>query len=106
MISDSQGCDAGGQHLGVSLITLLPQVLASIRAEHPDVVVVGAGGIIDGRGLASVLCLGGDGVTMGSRFVVTEESAAADGFKEKILECKDGTTVEAGGTAVSMAWDR
>ena len=34
----------------------------------PEVIVVAAGGIADGRGLAAALMLGADGVLMGSRF--------------------------------------
>ena len=36
-----------------------------------DVVVLGAGGFFDGRGLAAALAYGADGIAMGTRFLLT-----------------------------------
>ncbi|WP_421725989.1 nitronate monooxygenase [Bauldia sp.] len=91
-----QGCDAGGhgqQHLSASITTLVPQVRDAI---DPDIPLLAAGGIVDGRGLAAALVLGAGGAVIGSRFVVAEESKAADTFKARIIEAKtpdDGTVV-------------
>jgi hypothetical protein len=46
------------------LFTLLPQVVDAC----PDMLVVAAGGIADGRGMAAALMLGAQGVLMGTRF--------------------------------------
>jgi len=44
-----------------------------------------AGGIADGRGLAAALVLGADGVSMGTRFSVSNESLLADSAKESLI---------------------
>lgn len=46
-------------------MALVPAVVDAIG---PDVPVVAAGGIADGRGLAAALMLGASGVLMGTRF--------------------------------------
>ena len=43
---------------------------------------VGAGGIVNGRGIAALLALGADGAWMGSRFIVTPEANAPQELKE------------------------
>jgi nitronate monooxygenase len=48
--------------------------------------VLAAGGISDGRGLAAALALGLDAAYMGTRFIATKESPAADEYKQAILE--------------------
>ena len=45
----AQGTEAGGHGISDSLFTLLPQVVVAC----PDMLVVAAGGIADGRGMAS-----------------------------------------------------
>ncbi len=96
-----QGCDAGGhgkQHLGQSIVSLVPQARDVLEPEIP---LLAAGGIVDGRGLSAALALGGDGVVMGSRFVVTHESKAQREFKDRILECRAAKT----NTIVSSSFD-
>ena len=46
---------------------------------------VAAGGIADGRGLVAALALGACGVWMGTRFIATDESMAAPGYKEMLV---------------------
>jgi NAD(P)H-dependent flavin oxidoreductase YrpB (nitropropane dioxygenase family) len=48
---------------------------------HP-VQLVAAGGMFDGRSVASALMLGADAVWVGTRFVTANESAAPDGAKK------------------------
>ena len=57
-----------------------------------DVLVVAAGGIYDGRGLAAALSLGAAGVWLGTRFVACEESLASDWHKNAILGAKSEDT--------------
>lgn len=69
----AQGWEAGGHVRGeISTLALVPRVVDAV-APTP---VVAAGGIADGRGLAAALALGAAGVYVGTRFVVSEESAA------------------------------
>ena len=57
----AQGTEAGGHGQSEPLFTLLPQVVDAC----PDVPVVAAGGIADGRGMAAAMLLGAEGVLMG-----------------------------------------
>ena len=50
-----------------------------------DVLVLGAGGIYDGRGLAMALSYGCAGVWVGTRFAMSEEAGATIAHKEAML---------------------
>ncbi|WP_037717821.1 nitronate monooxygenase family protein, partial [Streptomyces sp. AA4] len=65
-----QGGEGGG-HTGPTATTLLlPSVLDAV-----DIPVVAAGGFFDGRGLAAALSYGAAGIGMGTRFLLTSDSA-------------------------------
>ena len=51
--------------------------------------VIAAGGIADGRGMAAAMMLGAEGVQMGTRFVVAKESIVHQNYKERIIKAKD-----------------
>jgi enoyl-[acyl-carrier protein] reductase II len=88
-----EGYEAGG-HDGmdeICTITLTPQVVDAV-----SIPVVTAGGIADGRGIAAALCLGAEGVQMGTRFVATVECPAHENFKRKIVEAGDAGTIITG----------
>ncbi|KAJ6032537.1 Aldolase-type TIM barrel [Penicillium herquei] len=88
-----QGSDAGGHQWaqGASLISLLPEVRDMLQEMGAlDVAVLGAGGIVDGRGCVAALGLGADGVVMGTRFLVTAECPAPSMFKQAIIAGSDG----------------
>lgn len=59
-------------------MTLIPQI-----ADEVEIPVIGAGGVGDGRGLAAMLILGSEGVQVGTRFVVAEESIAMKTISRK-----------------------
>jgi nitronate monooxygenase len=92
----AQGGEAGGhrstwvkrprEEASVATMTLVPQVVDAVR-----VPVLAAGGIADGRGLIAALALGAQGALLGTRFVATRESMAAEIWKKRLLE-SDGTT--------------
>ncbi|MGW5253538.1 NAD(P)H-dependent flavin oxidoreductase [Streptomyces sp. NPDC004012] len=72
----AQGGEAGGHGLGIrSTFTLVPEVADLVRDQSPDTLILAAGGIVDGRGLAAALALGADGVVVGSRLWAAEEAA-------------------------------
>jgi nitronate monooxygenase len=64
----AQGSEAGGHGATRGTLTLVPEVADLLAAESPSTLLLAAGGIGDGRGLAAALMLGADGVLMGSRF--------------------------------------
>ena len=65
----AQGGEGGGHTGSIPTSLLIPQVLDVVK-----VPVVAAGGFHDGRGLAAALAFGADGIAMGTRFLLTEES--------------------------------
>lgn len=72
----AQGAEAGGHGEHRATMTLVPEVADWLAVNAPDVLLVAAGGIADGRGLAASLMLGADGVLVGSRFWASDESLA------------------------------
>jgi nitronate monooxygenase len=85
----AQGTEAGGHGMSEPLFTLLPQVADAC----PGTLVVAAGGIADGRGLAAALMLGADGVLMGTRFYASQEADGHPEAKRRIVEAQGGQTV-------------
>ena len=61
----------------VGTLALVPQV---VDAVGPDVPVIASGGIMDGRGIAAALALGAQGVSLGTLFLGSAESGAADAY--------------------------
>lgn len=66
-----QGQEAGGHGMDRGLISLLPAVR---DMSGPEQIILAAGGIADGRGLAAALMLGADGVMLGTRFWASNEA--------------------------------
>ncbi|WP_278234707.1 nitronate monooxygenase [Isoptericola sp. AK164] len=60
-------------------------VLVPAAADRLTIPFTACGGFADGRGLAAALALGADGITMGSRFMCTQESPVAPTVKERIV---------------------
>jgi nitronate monooxygenase len=71
-----QGGEAGGHGKGTrSTFTLVPEAADLIAGQRPEVLLLAAGGIADGRSLAAALALGADAVVAGTRFWATREAA-------------------------------
>ena len=90
----AQGQEGGGHTGQIPTSILIPDVSAAV-----DIPVVGAGGFRDGRGLVAALALGGAGIAMGTRFLLTQESQVPDQVKQIYLKTK------ANGTVVTKAVD-
>ena len=84
----AQGHEGGGHTGRIGTLALLPQ---AIDAAAP-VPVIAAGGIGDGRGLASVLAMGCVGAWVGTRFLATIEGGAHAINKKHILDSTDEDT--------------
>lgn len=85
----AEGFEAGG-HNGreeSTTLTLIPQVRAA--TELP---LIAAGGIATGAAMAAVFALGAEGVQMGTRFALTEESSASEEFKQHCIGLNEGDT--------------
>lgn len=85
----AEGFEAGG-HNGREETTTL--VLVPMVSDVLDIPVIAAGGISDGRSMLAAMCLGAEGVQMGSRFVCSEESSAHPDFKEQVVRAGEGAT--------------
>ncbi len=81
----------GAGHSGRDEITSL--VLTPLAAQALSVPVATGGGIGDARGFVAALALGAEGVTMGSRFVMTQECPIHPGLKQRLLDVKETDTV-------------
>jgi nitronate monooxygenase len=90
----AQGTEAGGHGWALrSTMPFLPSVVDALAARAPDVLVLAAGGIADGRGLAASLMLGADGVLMGTRFCATQEALVPDVAKAKVVAASGDETM-------------
>lgn len=86
----AEGFEAGG-HNGreeTTTFALIPQVRAAI-----DLPLIAAGGIASGEAMAAAFALGAEGVQVGTRFALTEESSASDAFKQRCISLNEGDTV-------------
>jgi enoyl-[acyl-carrier protein] reductase II len=83
----AQGTEAGGHTGQVAGLALIPQTVDAV-----SIPVLGAGSIVDGRGLAAALALGAQGVWMGTRFIAAEEARASRAYKERLLKVGSADT--------------
>ena len=84
----AQGQEGGGHTGQIPTSILIPDVAAAV-----DIPVVAAGGFRDGRGLVAALALGADGIAMGTRFLLTQESQVPEHVKKIYLDTKPSGTV-------------
>ncbi len=85
----AEGFEAGG-HNGreeITTMSLIPQVKKVV-----SIPVIAAGGIASGAAIAAALSLGADGVQMGTRFLMSQESSAHQNYKEHALKAEPGST--------------
>jgi enoyl-[acyl-carrier protein] reductase II len=76
------GTEAGG-HPPPDEVGSRVVVRAVVKAV--SIPVIGGGGIADGAGIAAMLCLGADGVQLGTRFLLTPESNLHKAYKARAL---------------------
>ena len=89
----AQGAEAGGHGEKRATFTLVPEVADYITQTAPDVLLVAAGGIADGRGLAASLMLGADGVLVGSRFWAANEALVHPNMWQAAVEAGGDDTL-------------
>jgi enoyl-[acyl-carrier protein] reductase II len=85
----AEGFEAGG-HNGreeTTTLTLIPLV-----RKATGLPLLAAGGIASGQSMLAVMVLGADGVQIGSRFAISEESSAHPAFKKRVAEIGEGGT--------------
>lgn len=84
------GSEGGGHigELGLSTLVLVPRAVDAVT-----IPVLAAGGIADGRGLLAALALGAEGVTIGTRLLVTLECPIHDNVKRALAAASELDTL-------------
>jgi nitronate monooxygenase len=89
----AQGGEAGGHGMTVrSTFTLVPDIVDLAAARAPETLVLAAGGVADGRGLAAALTLGADGVVVGTRFWASHEALVSPRAHERAIGASGDST--------------
>lgn len=86
----AEGFEAGG-HNGreeTTTMVLIPQVRAATTLP-----LIAAGGIGSGRAMLAAEALGAEGVQIGTLFALSEESSAAEAFKQRCVTLAEGDTM-------------
>jgi nitronate monooxygenase len=86
----AQGSEAGGHGAVRATLPFVPEVVDRVQGRA---IVVAAGGIADGRGLAAALMLGADGVLVGTRFYASTESLAHPKAKARLVAASGEDTL-------------
>lgn len=89
----AQGTEAGGHGATRATLPLVPALVDVVARRAPEAMVVAAGGIADGRGLAAALALGAEGVLVGTRFYACIESLAHPVAKARVVTATGDETV-------------
>ena len=102
----AQGTEAGGHGAKRSTLPFVPEVADYLARRAPGTILLAAGGIADGRGLAAALMLGAEGVVVGTRFWSTLEALTPPAMTERAIGATGDDTVRT--TAVDalrgVAW--
>lgn len=86
----AEGFEAGG-HNGLNENTTF--CLLPLIKKHISIPLIAAGGIGTGETMLAAMSLGADGVQIGSRFVLSDESSAHINFKNAVIQANDGDTL-------------
>lgn len=85
----AEGFEAGG-HNGREETTTM--CLVPMLKKEVNLPIIAAGGIACGKSMLAAFALGAEGVQIGSRFAVANESSAHENFKKAILSAQEGDT--------------
>ncbi len=86
----AQGAEAGGHGVARGTFALVPAIVDAVGGRA---IVVAAGGVADGRGLAAALMLGAQGVVVGTRLYASTEAAGHAKAKERIVAASGDETL-------------
>ncbi|CAL1520221.1 nitronate monooxygenase [Chitinophaga sp. MM2321] len=85
-----EGCDGfiavatgAGGHAGPYPMHIL---VPALQREFPDKCIIAAGGIATGQQIASALILGAKGVSIGTRFIASNEATVSNEYKQAIVD--------------------
>lgn len=96
----AQGWEAGGHVLGnVTTMVLVPAVAAKVSIPF-----AAAGGIANGKGILAALTLGASGVSIGTRFLMSDEAEVHARFQQLIAGANESDTVYSD-QLFNIGWD-
>ncbi|KAJ8106895.1 hypothetical protein ONZ43_g6905 [Nemania bipapillata] len=78
--------------LGVDFLSIDGFECAGKARQTLKVPFIASGGFADGQGLAAALCLGAEGINMGTRFLCTVEAPIHQKIKEEIVKAQETDT--------------
>ena len=84
------GTEAGGHSGEISTLVLLPECADLCKGKT---IIVGGGGVSDGRGMTAMFALGAQGVWIGTKFLMSHEANTNVGLKKALLEAKSSDTL-------------
>ena len=87
----AEGGESGGHVGDMTTMALVPQIVDSV-----NIPVIAAGGIADGRQFAAAMCLGAQGVQIGTCLLVSEECPVHENYKQELIKAKDNSTTVTG----------
>lgn len=104
----AQGAEAGGHGALRGTLSFVPETADFLSKHAPGTLLVAAGGIGDGRGVAASLALGADGVLVGTRLWASREALVHKRHHQAILETDgDGTVrTSVADIARQLPWPR
>lgn len=89
----AQGAEAGGHGITRGTLSLVPEVADFLAECSPGTLLLAAGGIADGCGLAAALMLGADGALIGTRLWASTEALVHAGHHQAIIEATGDDTI-------------
>jgi nitronate monooxygenase len=88
-----QGTEAGGHGATRSTLPFVPEAADYLKQHSPQTLLLAAGGIADGRGLAAALMLGADGVVIGTRLWASAEALTPKSHTDKAIRASGDETI-------------
>jgi nitronate monooxygenase len=88
-----QGAEAGGHGATRATLPFVPEAADYLKQRSPETLLLAAGGIADGRGLAAALMLGADGVVVGSRLWASAEALTPKSHIDKAIASNGDSTI-------------
>jgi NAD(P)H-dependent flavin oxidoreductase YrpB (nitropropane dioxygenase family) len=87
-----QGVEAGGHVRGTHpALALLEQARRALPGDYP---VLLAGGLVDAADVQEALAAGADAAVLGTRFLMSDESRAHPGYKQRVADADDTVLTE------------
>jgi len=88
-----QGTEAGGHGGNRSTFPFVPEAADYLKQRSPGTLLIAAGGIADGRGLAAALMLGADAVVVGTRLWASAEALTPKAHTDKAIGVTGDSTI-------------